>query len=338
MDDRLSRHRTPSRTRREIFPALVLLALALATTSATPPPARAQGAGADSVTLSWTAPGDDGNVGTATRYDMRMSQATITETNWSAATPVNGAPTPLPAGTHQSMVVHGLTNGVTYYFAIKAIDDAGNVAPISNVVRWAWVLDTSPPAAPTGLAAAIVNGSGVRLTWNANVEPDLASYTVYRRLEAGGTFDVLAVGVTATQYLDNQVPQGTQSVWYQLTALDQSGNESAHSATASATLASAAPATAWNLNPAYPNPGPLAAPVNIPIDVPPAGPGSAQLQIVDGGGRLVRRLDLSGLLSGSQTVAWDGKNDAGRTAAPGVYTAWLVGGDTPRSLKIVRVP
>ena len=263
MDDRLSRHRTPSRTRREILPALFLL-MALMAPLATPPPARAQGAGADSVTLTWTAPGDDGNTGTATRYEVRMSQASITESNWSSGSLLSGSPVPLPAGTRQSMLVRGLTNGVTYYFAVKAIDDAGNVAPISNVVRWDWLIDTAPPQAPSGLAAALVNGGAdVRLTWSANVEPDLASYTVYRRTEAGGTYDVLAVGVTGTQYVDNQVPQGTQSVWYQVTATDQSGNESAHSSAASATLASAAPATAWNLNPPYPNPGPMSAPVPI---------------------------------------------------------------------------
>jgi flagellar hook capping protein FlgD/fibronectin type III domain protein len=338
MDDRLSRHRTPSRTRREIFPALLLLAMALASL-ATPPPARAQGAGADSVTLSWTAPGDDGNTGTAQSYDVRMSQATITETNWSSASSVSGAPVPLPAGTHQSMVVRGLTNGVTYYFAIKARDDAGNVAPISNVARWDWNLDTAPPQAPTGVSASVVNGgSSVQLRWNANVEPDLASYTVYRRTEAGGTFDPIATSLTSTSYADNALPAGVQSVWYQISATDNSGNESAHSATVAASLGSSSPATSWNLNPAYPNPGTLSSPVTIPIDVPPAGPGSAQLQITDGGGHVIRRLDLSGLLSGSQTITWDGKNSTGRQAAPGVYTAWLVGADTAKSLKIVRVP
>src|SRR5580765_2737695 len=143
MDVRLSRHRTPSRRRREIFPAPFLLALALTAPLATPPPARAQ-AGADSVTITWTAPGDDGNVGTAQSYEVRVSQASITASNWSSAFVVPGAPDPLPAGTHQSMVVHGLTNGVTYYFAIKAKDEAGNLAPISNVVRWDWNADSPP--------------------------------------------------------------------------------------------------------------------------------------------------------------------------------------------------
>ena len=38
------------------------------------------------VTLSWTAPGDDGNWGTATEYDIRYSQSPITtEVQWHTA-------------------------------------------------------------------------------------------------------------------------------------------------------------------------------------------------------------------------------------------------------------
>lgn len=40
----------------------------------------------DSVTLKWTAPGDDGNTGTATTYDIRYSKNPITEANWGDAT------------------------------------------------------------------------------------------------------------------------------------------------------------------------------------------------------------------------------------------------------------
>lgn len=334
MNARLSRHRTPSGMRREILPALLPLIAATCFAAAAPLSAHAQGAGADSLQLTWTAPGDDGNVGTATGYEMRRSLSAISESNWASATLVSGAPNPRPAGTTQSMVVRGLTNGVTYYFAIKAVDEAGNTAPLSNVLRWDWILDTAPPAAPSGIAAAVENsGARVRLTWAANAEPDLASYAVYRSFEPGGPFDLLAAGVSGTQYLDTDIPAGTAGAWYEVTASDQSGNESARSASVSATLSSSAPATAWNLNPAYPNPGSVSTPVNIPVDVPPSGAGSAQLQIMDASGHLIRRLELS-----PQPVVWDGRNQAGQTVAPGVYTAWLVGGDAARSIKIVRVP
>lgn len=38
----------------------------------------------NSVNLSWTAPGDDGNIGTASSYDIRYSTSIINESNWEA--------------------------------------------------------------------------------------------------------------------------------------------------------------------------------------------------------------------------------------------------------------
>ena len=72
-----------------------------------------------SITLTWTAPGDDGSTGTATTYDIRYSTSAITEGNWASATQVTGEPTPAAAGTNQTMVVSGLSPSTTYYFAIK---------------------------------------------------------------------------------------------------------------------------------------------------------------------------------------------------------------------------
>jgi hypothetical protein len=45
----------------------------------------------------------------------------------------------------------------------------------------------------------------------------------------------------------------------------------------------------------------------------------AQVEVFDTTGRLVRRLIDESLASGAHTAAWDGRNDAGRLAAPGVY-------------------
>ncbi len=74
-----------------------------------------------SITLSWTAPGDDGNTGTATSYDIRYSTSAINDSNWASATQVSGEPTPLVAGTNQNMVITGLSPSTTYYFAIKNV-------------------------------------------------------------------------------------------------------------------------------------------------------------------------------------------------------------------------
>jgi hypothetical protein len=77
--------------------------------------------------FGWTAPGDDGQTGTAYRYEIRYSTSPITSGNWYSAT-VATAPTPTAAGTHQSLTVTGLNPGGQYYFAIKSYDDAANVS------------------------------------------------------------------------------------------------------------------------------------------------------------------------------------------------------------------
>ncbi|MBN1306095.1 MAG: fibronectin type III domain-containing protein [Anaerolineales bacterium] len=87
-----------------------------------------------SVDLSWTAPGDDGTDGTASSYQVRFAVAVITnQTDWDNATAVtSGVPTPLVAGSSQSMTVSGLEFGETYYFAVRARDEMNNQADLSN--------------------------------------------------------------------------------------------------------------------------------------------------------------------------------------------------------------
>lgn len=312
---------------------LVALALALALA---PGVARAQGAGPDTVTLAWTAPGDDDNVGTGAAYEMRLSGSPIDESNWSSAAIVNGAPAPLPAGTRQSMVVRGLTAGITYYFAIKTVDDAGNWSGISNLLRWDWVYDTAPPAAPSGLNATLVAGGGVRVSWTPNAEADLAGYTVYRALSAGGPYAPISGSlVTIATYVDAAIPAGTATVWYQVTARDDSGNESARSSAVAISLE--AGISAWSVQPGYPNPSGRGVTVRIPLVVPAAG-GEARIEIVNNAGQRVRRLELGSLAAGTPVVQWDGRNDAGREVAPGAYTAWLISGSTRIGVRLVRVP
>lgn len=104
---------------------------------------------AETAALTWTATGDDGAVGTATAYDLRMSTSVITAANFNAATQVLNVPAPKISGTTETFTVTGLTAG-TYYFAIKAVDEVGNWSAISNVLLKI-ILDTTPPAAMVDL-------------------------------------------------------------------------------------------------------------------------------------------------------------------------------------------
>ncbi len=87
-----------------------------------------------SVTLSWTAPGDDGNNGTARSYDLRYSTSSINSGNFNAATNVPGIGAPNVAGALETVIVGNLQSNTTYYFAVKSADEANNVSNLSNVI------------------------------------------------------------------------------------------------------------------------------------------------------------------------------------------------------------
>jgi phosphodiesterase/alkaline phosphatase D-like protein len=106
------------------------------------------------VTLQWTAVGDDSLTGTATSYDLRYSTTAITAANFTSATAVTGEPTPAAPGTSQTFTVRGLSRQVTYYFAMKAADEVGNVSALSNVPS-ATTPDTVPPASITNLTLGL---------------------------------------------------------------------------------------------------------------------------------------------------------------------------------------
>ena len=122
-----------------------------------------------SLTLTWTAPGDDGSIGIATSYDIRYSTSAIDESNWDSATQVTGEPAPAGAGTVQNMIVSGLSPSTTYYFAIKTSDEVPNTSAIStsSPSGTTWPLDPTAPAAVSDLVTGTPTSSSLTLTWTA---------------------------------------------------------------------------------------------------------------------------------------------------------------------------
>ena len=88
---------------------------------------------ADAVALIWTAPGDDGLSGTASRYELRYSTQVITPENFLRAALAVALPAPQASGTRQTYILSGLQPQMPYYFAIRAVDEAGNWSALSNV-------------------------------------------------------------------------------------------------------------------------------------------------------------------------------------------------------------
>jgi hypothetical protein len=94
----------------------------------------ANATGQTSIQLTWTAVGDDGNVGTATLYDLRYltgAGCSVTAANFGTASIVSGLNAPQAAGTAESFTVGGLTSNTTYCFALQVSDAAGN-SSLSN--------------------------------------------------------------------------------------------------------------------------------------------------------------------------------------------------------------
>src|SRR5206468_11563706 len=110
---------------------------------------------ATTASLGWPAVGDDSLSGAAPSYDIRYSTSPITATSWSGATQVAGEPLPAAPGTPQSYTVRGLSREVTYFFAARAVDDAGNLSALSNVPS-VTTLDTMPPGPITHLSVGFV--------------------------------------------------------------------------------------------------------------------------------------------------------------------------------------
>jgi hypothetical protein len=172
-----------------------------------------------SVTLRWTAPGDDGTVGTAAAYDLRRHTAMITEGNWASITPCIGVPAPQPAGTQQQYTQTGLNPGTSYYFALKTRDEVPNESALSNVlvVRTAEVqIDTTPPAAVMNLVASSPSLTSLRLTWTApgarGTVGTAASYDIRYALNAITNLSQFAAA-TPCPGIPTPLPAGSQQTF-----------------------------------------------------------------------------------------------------------------------------
>lgn len=317
---------------------LLLIAALLALVLLAPALARAQ-ANSDTLNLWWTAPGDDGFVGTVNGYEVRYSTSEITPLNFGTATLVP-PPTPLRAGQRQRVIVRGLSRSNVYWFAVRARDESGNVSSISNVLRWEWPLDQAPPATPASVTASVLgNGKSVRLSWPPSTEPDLSGYHVYRASARTGPWARLApAGLKGASYVDDTVPDELDQPWYQVSAYDVLGNESARSTPIGVPRSELArQGLRWSIETAHPNPARVGETQHLPLTLPPGSSG-AVVEILDGAGQRVRRFEVRASGPGVTEVEWDGRNESGRTCAPGLYRAWLIAGGTQQVVRLVRIP
>ncbi len=130
-------------------------------------------AGQNWIQLAWTAPGDDGASGTATRYLLRYlaDESIVTVQDWNRATPAGGLPSPRPAGAAESYFLSGLSPGHSYGIAVRAADEGGLLSPLHSPVQGQTSLppppDTTPPGAIANLHGTAGASGEIRLSWTA---------------------------------------------------------------------------------------------------------------------------------------------------------------------------
>jgi subtilase family serine protease/flagellar hook assembly protein FlgD len=137
---------------------------------------------------------------------------------------------PISGGVLHTWDTRGIDSETSLRLRLSALDTSGNQAQAEVQV----VVDNEPPAAPTGLQANEA-GDDLLVTWDANTEPDLLGYLLYRRgqlIGHGGSLpgDLRPLAMPENLYADADAPDG--ALTYRVYAIDQSGNISAPSAPA----------------------------------------------------------------------------------------------------------
>ena len=129
----------------------------------------------------------------------------------------------------------GAKAGTTYYYRVKACNDAG-LSPYSNVVSGKVKSVTPKPSAPVVKIGHSASSGKPMLTWNA--VSGATSYKVYRATSQNGTYSLLGT-VTATSYTNTGAKAGV-TYYYKVKAVNSAG-ESAYSNVVSGKVKSVTP-------------------------------------------------------------------------------------------------
>ena len=208
----------------------------------------------------------------------------------------------------------------------------------SNEATVTVTVEDTPPAAPTGLAAAAGDGE-VDLLWDSNTESDIASYTVHRSTTSGftpGDNNRIATVTHSTggiSAIDSEASNGT-TYYYRVVAIDETDNESPPSDEVSATPA-ATPTAANDIAETTPGtpiviavldndePSGLLDPATVTVVSSPEN-GTASVEVTTG---TITYTPNTGFL-GTDTFTYTVNDDLGTTSNEATVSV-TVGEDTP---------
>jgi hypothetical protein len=307
----------------------------------------AQTGSASPVVLTWTAPGDDGNSGRASSYDIRWRTVGITGTDtltwWNNATQVAGEPYPGIAGSTDSMLVTGLAVGTTYYFMMKAGDEVPNWSGYSNLTSATVQACDGPTNAPSNVTAdEDTSAVDVVLTWSGTPSPSDPSNTVHiYRATGGGAFALkTTLPGTPTTWRDTSVSAGT-TYRYEIAWAVPCGDGPRSS---TVTIATAPPvggppppgSASSGAFHVYPNPS--SGPIQMVVTVTGTTAARAHIRLYTLTGKWIADLVDDTFDPGEHTVSWSRTSRGGQTVSPGYYEAIGTVGASKVRERIVLIP
>lgn len=211
-----------------------------------PPALSATAVSPTQVSLSWTAPSNNGGY-QISGYKIEVKKGSTAYSTLTAST-----------GNNTTTYSHGgLVTGTTYSYKIYAINSIGTSTASPEASATPTVASvSSPPAPPTGLAVTPASASQINLSWSApsnNGGSPITGYKIEYKLGSSGTYSTLVANTanTAVTYSHTGLTAG-QAYVYRVSAINSVGisnpsPEASGTPTVSSQTTNSAPGAPTNL-------------------------------------------------------------------------------------------
>ncbi|MFI4963399.1 MAG: fibronectin type III domain-containing protein, partial [Legionellales bacterium] len=234
-----------------------------------------------------------------------------------------------------SFVDMDIKEAVIYFYYVEVEGANANKTP-SLKVKFE-LPDMTAPAVPTGLTAKSDTGK-IFLSWNANKEPDLLGYFIFRALKnEPGNFNLLnKYPFKQTSYQDTLPKQASNPFIYKICAVDKSYNRSATTAVISVRMPDIVPPSAPQLLRVEDKSGVVTLEWRKPIDKDVAGYEVFRKDLMDTGYSYYPTLKLTSVMLAPTQLTYTDKITQRKNSA--YYVAAIdSSGNRSRSSNIITV-
>jgi len=225
-----------------------------------------------------------------------------------------------------------VSNGTVNLWTIEDVPYHSYLTDWGTFYHDIWNTGWMHPSKPQNLTAEILTNS-IYLNWNANTEPDIAGYNIYKSDISGGFYTKInSILVTDTSYTDIL---GTSDDFYCVTAEILACTESRLSdeATIQTGISNNRHEQFLSLS-VFPNPFSLYTTISFTL---PDETENAQILIFNPQGQKIITLINRKLIKGKHSVVWDGTTDTRKPVVSGIYFCKLNIDNKPISTKKIML-